>query len=535
MVILHGVLDDRQSETRAAGRLGVALIHAVEALEHAALMLRRDADAGIGDGDAAAVGIGGDRHVHAPAVAVILDGVVAEVIDDLVDQAANAGNDGRLARDADRDAARGRGVVQILRRLLRHGEQVDRFRRHGGALVELGQADDVVDERDEARGLGVNVADEARQIVGLDHAVFNQLGAADDALQRRFEFVRDICRELPAIALCELLLRDVEGQNDRAEQLPVGRDAADVELIHAARTLGAHLTVAVRDGGLNGGADLVAALDGEKVTAHALRVRAEERLRRSVDAQDAAVLVEQDKALAHAAGDLRELIGPLVQLAQLRLDLDVLAVDALEQRGELLIGVIIERMLEVKTVERVDDAPRQPSGQQSGENERHDEHNQQRLDHADGDHADRRAADGDAQDRAVIEKLGIVHGLFHERRGIARALAGASGQRLADLGARGMVLKALGVGLGIVQNAAVGRDPRQAAAVGRQLGQVVRAAVLHGRRGKAQLVAQLVFLHAAEVIVQKAHDDQQARQQHAPGHEQDRLKNLFGHVVASMR
>ena len=118
VVILHGVLDDRQSETRAAGRLGVALIHAVEALEHAALMLRRDADAGIGDGDAAAVGIGGDRHVHAPAVAVILDGVVAEVIDDLVDQAANAGNDGRLARDADRDAARGRGVVQILRRLL---------------------------------------------------------------------------------------------------------------------------------------------------------------------------------------------------------------------------------------------------------------------------------------------------------------------------------------------------------------------------------------------------------------------------------
>ena len=126
VVILHGVLDDRQSEARAAGRLGVALIHAVEALEHAALMLRRDADAGIGNSDAAAAGIGGDRHVHAPTVAVILDGVVAEVIDDLVEQAADAGNDSRLARDADRDAARGRGVVQVLRRLLRHGEQIDR-------------------------------------------------------------------------------------------------------------------------------------------------------------------------------------------------------------------------------------------------------------------------------------------------------------------------------------------------------------------------------------------------------------------------
>ena len=293
--------------------------------------------------------------------------------------------------------------------------------------------------------------------------------------------------------------------------------------------------MAVRDGGLNGGADLVAALDGEKVPAHALRVRAEERLRRSIDAQDTAVLVEQDEALAHAAGDLRELIGLFAQLAQLRLDLDVLAVDALEQRGELLIGVVIERVLKVEAVERVDNAPRQPLGQQAGENKRHDEHDQQRLDHADGDHADRRAADGDAQHRAVVQALGIVHGLFHERRGIARALAGAGSQRLADLGARGVVLKAFGVGPGIVQNAAVSRDPRQAAAVGRQPGQIVRAAVLNGRRGEAQLVAQLVFLHAAEVIVQEAHDDQQARQQYAPGHEQDRLKNLFGHVVASMR
>ena len=82
------------------------------------------------------------------------------------------------------------------------------------------------------------------------------------------------------------------------------------------------------------------------------------------------MLVEQDKALAHAAGDLREFVGLFAQLAQLRLDLDVLAVDALEQRRELLIGVVIERVLEIEAVERIDDAPRQPSGQQAGEDER---------------------------------------------------------------------------------------------------------------------------------------------------------------------
>ena len=45
MVVRHGVLDDGQPQPRAAARLGVALVHAVEALEDAALMLRRDADA----------------------------------------------------------------------------------------------------------------------------------------------------------------------------------------------------------------------------------------------------------------------------------------------------------------------------------------------------------------------------------------------------------------------------------------------------------------------------------------------------------
>lgn len=83
------------------------------------------------------------------------------------------------------------------------------------------------------------------QVVGLDHTVFDQLGAADDALQRRLELVRDVRRELPAVALGKLLLRDVEGEDDRADRFPVGRDAADVKLIDAPRALGAHLAVAV--------------------------------------------------------------------------------------------------------------------------------------------------------------------------------------------------------------------------------------------------------------------------------------------------
>jgi hypothetical protein len=44
------VLDDGESESRAAGFPGMTFIHAVEALKHAAVVLRRDADACVGDG-----------------------------------------------------------------------------------------------------------------------------------------------------------------------------------------------------------------------------------------------------------------------------------------------------------------------------------------------------------------------------------------------------------------------------------------------------------------------------------------------------
>ena len=50
VMVLHGVLDDGQAQSGTAGGLGVALVHAVEALEDAALVLRGDADAVVCDG-----------------------------------------------------------------------------------------------------------------------------------------------------------------------------------------------------------------------------------------------------------------------------------------------------------------------------------------------------------------------------------------------------------------------------------------------------------------------------------------------------
>ena len=101
MVVRHGVLDDGQPQPRAAARLGVALVHAVEALEDAALMLRRDADARVAHGETGAAALGADAHIHAAAVRVVFDRVVAEVVSDLIEEPPHAGDRGVLARDDD--------------------------------------------------------------------------------------------------------------------------------------------------------------------------------------------------------------------------------------------------------------------------------------------------------------------------------------------------------------------------------------------------------------------------------------------------
>ena len=74
--------------------------------------------------------------------------------------------------------------------------------------------------------------------------------------------------------------------------------------------------------------------------------------------------------------DLRELLvlALALQLVHLLADLQVLAVDAPEQRGKLFIGVVFKRMLQIQLVERLDDAARQALSQNRGQDQCHDQH-----------------------------------------------------------------------------------------------------------------------------------------------------------------
>ena len=206
------------------------------------------------------------------------------------------------------------------------------------------------------------MADEAGDVLLLHHTVFQQLRAADDALQRRFELVRHVRREFTARLLRCLALGDVESQQHSADRRAACADAADVKLPDTAAALHARLTVPLVHGALDGKAHVVAAVDGQKVLPDAALVRAEELFRRGVDTQHMLFFIEQHKPFAHAACDLRKFRLLALKFVHLLVDLQVLAVDAPEQRGELFIGVIFKRMLKVQLVERLDDAVRQALG-----------------------------------------------------------------------------------------------------------------------------------------------------------------------------
>ena len=103
----------------------------------------------------------------------------------------------------------------------------------------------------------------------------------------------------------------------------------------------------------------------------------------------------------------------------------MLAADAPQKRRKLLIRVVIERMLQVEIVERIDDARREPVREDIRQDQRRDGDDDDRLQDAQHQHADRRAADGDAQHRAVVQKLREIHRFFQQRAGIARAAARA--------------------------------------------------------------------------------------------------------------
>ena len=530
-MILHGVLDDGQAQSRTAGGLGVALVHPVEAFKHPGLILRRNADAGVRHLYDRGLFVGVHEEMHTAAGDIVLDGIVTEVVEDFIQKPPHALDGGRLAFHHQRDLFLGGFVLQAVCDLFRQGEQFHLFPGHFVPFVQLGQADNITDQCHHPGGFRANLPDEVGHVLRLHHALFDQLGAAQNALQRRFQLMRHIGGELPAVALGVFLLGNIEGQQHRAHDPAVGVDTAQIELVHSAAPMAANFRVAVGKGLLNGQTDLVVPIHRQEALPHAIFFHAEELHGRSVDAQHVLLFVQQHQPFLHVADDLVELVRALAHDAQLLLNFFVLPVDAVEQRRNFLIALVVQRVLQVQMIERLHDLLGQPPRQQAGQEQRRGQHHQHRLQQSQHQPPRRCPADGNTQHRAVLQPTGKVQGLFHQGGGIAGALPLPQLQGVLNFRAVLVVLHLARIRLRVIKNAAVLPYPCQTVAFRLQAGKVAFSFFLHGGDRQTELVPQLALLQVFKIAVQAIQNNQKAGQQHHARHQQDGAENSFIHTL----
>ena len=219
-VELGGVLDDGEAEAGAAAGLGAALVHAIEALEDAGLVLRGDADAGVGDGEGNLVRFVLYGNGDTSAGAVIFDGVVREIVDDGGQKLGDAGDLRALAAEGDADIGLFRLGVEGVDGLFGDDVEVARFTLHvRRALVQVGEMDDVLNEARHPVCLVVDAGVKLLSVGVFDQTVHQKLRAPGDGVEGRFQLVGDVGGELPAEGLSLMPLRDVYDQHHSAGDL----------------------------------------------------------------------------------------------------------------------------------------------------------------------------------------------------------------------------------------------------------------------------------------------------------------------------
>ena len=113
----------------------MALIDAVEALKDPALVLGCNADAGIKNRDGGFLLAVFYVDADASAGAVVFDGIVAEIVEHLVQEPAHAKDNAALAVCCDGDGGFIRRRAEIFRDLARKRQNLHIFLRHLHALV----------------------------------------------------------------------------------------------------------------------------------------------------------------------------------------------------------------------------------------------------------------------------------------------------------------------------------------------------------------------------------------------------------------
>ena len=144
-------------------------------------------------------GAGGDE-LDLAAGSIVADGVVAQVLAQLIQLIPVAKHSGTLAQIGQGDE--GALCVQLLafHTFLGHVQQIDRF--HVGLCmgladaVQVRQLQDVVHQLDHPAGFYMDLPAKLGHICGFGNAGLNELRIAGNTGQGRFQLVADVCREI---------------------------------------------------------------------------------------------------------------------------------------------------------------------------------------------------------------------------------------------------------------------------------------------------------------------------------------------------
>src|SRR5580704_6052709 len=194
---LQHVLDDRKSETRAAGSARASRIDAIEALGEAWNVLARDAHARVTHGEVPALLVDPPAHLHRPFSGGVLGGVVDEVGERRMDLGLIAP---QLRRGVDAHAhlvRMHRPRQYILAQQREQRDDVDGFPALDLiGLLQPRQREQVTDDGRHALGLAPHLRQRSLQI-GIEHRVLSEsLEVAGNHRQWRAQLVRGVGDEV---------------------------------------------------------------------------------------------------------------------------------------------------------------------------------------------------------------------------------------------------------------------------------------------------------------------------------------------------
>ena len=228
------MLDNGQAQARAADLLGVALIHPVEPLKDPVRLSRRDANARVLDRQHHPVPLPGHRDGHMAILLVVFDGVVTEVKNNLRQELFRAVHPLAAPGQGDGNPPLPGRLSQAGHSPFTQGVEVNPLAAllPGRALVQMGEVQDILHQRDQALGLLVNLAGEAPHVLAFHHPLPDDLRIAGDGSQGGLELMGDVGGKVPAHPILLLILpfellhlpADAGLAGGRAEGTGLGRD-----------------------------------------------------------------------------------------------------------------------------------------------------------------------------------------------------------------------------------------------------------------------------------------------------------------------